>query len=318
LAVFPLALVALGACNDGQENIVGPSQPFRVKNGQFFAGALPGVPSDEAPDLKPSVTAPLIGNQVVTQGQGNKAISGRASADAKAVGLALDGVGGGYWLVPTGAESVEDSGSGEKEVSWSASADFDLRIPPGLYRLTAVAFDGAQNPGAQASRQICVASAIPDNLQSCDPKATPPEAVIALSWDSNVDLDLQVMTPSGVLVTPKQPNTVPPNADDGTDYGAAGLVDRDSNANCVIDGVRRESLVFQKDAPRGGYVVYANLFDACKQPLVRYQLSVYRAAGDADGVKHLELIEQQSGELLDSQVDTGKGTGFFVAEISFE
>ena len=53
----------------------------------------------------------------------------------------------------------------------------------------------------------------------------PPAAVLSLSWDAPVDLDLQVVTPSGVVISPKKPAT----GAGGTTKGD-GALDRDSDA----------------------------------------------------------------------------------------
>jgi hypothetical protein len=239
-----LALAGLGAlgCGNSQQATIGPSQPFRVRGAQFISGAFPGEPppdagSTAAEDGQPLVTAADLNSSVAIQGQGGKAVSGRATASSHAVGIALDELGGGYWVVPT---RLLDLVTGD--VTWSATLDFDRSIAPGLHPLRFVAFDENGNPGAQIAVKFCITGLVPDNLSACEPSIAPPAAVISLSWDTNVDLDLQVVTPEGVVVTPKHPSTVPPMGDAGADAaapsGALGTIDRDSNANCAVDGVR--------------------------------------------------------------------------------
>jgi hypothetical protein len=310
-----LVSCAFFGCNQGQENVIGPSEPFRVRNAQFIAGLLPGeAPSAEPPDeTKPYVTAVELSNQVVIQGQGNKSISGRANEFTSSVGLALEGVGTGYWILPTRSQDPIT-----QELTWSGVADFDLGIEPGLHPLLSVGLDSDGNPGRQRGTKLCVASAIPDNFNSCDPKLAPPVATIGLSWDTNADLDLEVHTPDGLIVTPKHPSTVP-LGDAGTGAApAAGLIDRDSNASCVIDGVRRENLSWQTESPAGLYGIYANLFDGCKQPAVRFTVSIYTAVPNEAGGMSQYLWFQKSGELLDSQVNPGLGGGLFVTEFEFQ
>jgi hypothetical protein len=317
-----LALAGLGAlgCGNSQQATIGPSQPFRVRGAQFISGAFPGEPppdagSTAAEDGQPLVTAADLNSSVAIQGQGGKAVSGRATASSHAVGIALDELGGGYWVVPT---RLLDLVTGD--VTWSATLDFDRSIAPGLHPLRFVAFDENGNPGAQIAVKFCITGLVPDNLSACEPSIAPPAAVISLSWDTNVDLDLQVVTPEGVVVTPKHPSTVPPMGDAGADAaapsGALGTIDRDSNANCAVDGVRTENLVFQKEAPEGLYQIYASLFDSCKQPNVHFSVAVY-GAEPVDGGKQLKLYYQRGGELLDLQVNPTADRGLFVTEFSF-
>ncbi|HET9934526.1 MAG TPA: hypothetical protein VFQ35_27670 [Polyangiaceae bacterium] len=320
---LPFAFAVLGAlvgCSQGQNSVIGPSEPFRMRGNsvQFIRGNLPGtVPTPgetpEASDL-PSIAAVDLNSLIVTQG-GSKSISGRASANATSIGIAMEGVGAGYWVVPTRSQ---DPITGE--LTWGVAsanqsglvADFDLGIESGVRPLHLVAFDETGRAGIQFIQKLCVRSAVPDNLNSCEPSVTPPEAVFSLSWDVNADLDLQVLTPDGLLVTPKRGSTIDPDADAGSAPGPLGTIDHDSNANCVSDGVRRESLVFQTESPSPGYLFFANLHDACKQPVVRFNMQVWSATTDEDGGKRLELKFQRGGELLDSQVNPGSGRGLFV------
>jgi hypothetical protein len=97
----------------------------------------------------------------------------------------------------------------------------------------------------------------------------------------------------------------------------AGQLDRDSNSGCVIDGIRHENLVWNKGRPTGRYGIYVNLFDACKQGSVRFEVSVYGAVPDGDGGSHLERFYDQTGELLDIQANGGSALGLFVTEFVF-
>jgi hypothetical protein len=316
--VVGLAALLLAGCSQGQNSVVGPSEPFRMRgnNVQFHSGKLPGTPpvsgATPEPSDTPSITAVDLNSLIVTQG-GSKNISGRASSNAVSVGIALEDTGSGYWVVPTRSQ---DPITGE--LTWGSAAagysalvgDFDLGVKTGIRPLHLVAFDENERPGMQFVQKLCVRSGVPDNLNSCEPSVPPPEAVFTLSWDTNADLDLQVLTPEGLLVTPKHGTTV--EADAGAEASVLGTIDRDSNANCVIDGARRESLVFQSEAPPRGYQFFANLSDGCKQPVVRFNMQVYVADADADGGKSLKLVFERGGELLDFQVNPGSSRGLFV------
>jgi uncharacterized protein YfaP (DUF2135 family) len=160
---------------------------------------------------------------------------------------------------------------------------------------------------------------IPDNGSSCDPTKAPPALVVSLGWDARVDLDLRVVTPSRKVVDSKHPPTADDGEDGKLDRNAPGVgsIDYDSFASCVPDGRRRESLVFQETPPPGTYLVYANLFDACAQPGVAFEVSVHRAvAGDAPDTLRLEQASHQAGQLQAAHANGGGALGSFVTSFT--
>jgi hypothetical protein len=249
-------------------------------------------------------------NLEVRQGQGAKVISGRAERDASSVAIALAGVGTGYWVVPTG---VLDAATGE--LTWSVSADFDVTIRPGQYTVRVVAIDEAGKAGEQLSQSLCILGRVPDNGRACDDQAQPPRAVISLQWDTNVDLDLQVVAPDGSVLDAKHPTG------SGAAAFASATLDRDSNAACAVDGIRTENVVWNDEWPEGRYHVFANLFDACGEASVRFSVSVYSAESSADDDVAADMLARRlrrSGELLDMAVDPRAARGLFVTDVAFE
>jgi hypothetical protein len=233
-----------------------------------------------------------------------------------AIGLSLDDVGTGYWVVPVGPPEMLPDGT--IRLTWTASVDFGRDIPTGKRLLRAVAVDKKGRAGRQAASTMCIKGFVNDNLQSCSATRHPPEAVVTLNWDVNSDLDLQVVDPQGLVYEPKRVSTKP--ADGGAPVQLPATFDRDSNAACVIDGFRVENLSWTPDepGPKGRYRIYANLFDACKQPAVRFAVSVYQAEGGEDGgVKHLEQKFVAKGELIDIQANGGAQPGLFLTEFVF-
>ncbi len=75
----------------------------------------------------------------------------------------------------------------------------------------------------------------------------------ALNWDTETDVDLHVIDPSGEAIFWGNP------------IGASGgTLDLDSNAGCAIDGVQNENAIWAADeAPSGSYRVGVNLWSAC-------------------------------------------------------
>ncbi|HEX2730082.1 MAG TPA: hypothetical protein VHM70_00700 [Polyangiaceae bacterium] len=297
------------SCGDGQVAAFGPSEAFRVRNAQFIEGDFPGTaPRKEPKKGEPTVTALELKNRVVYQGQGGKSLSGRVSTDSRSVGIALEDVGSGYWVIPAGNPDPTTN-----ELTWSVTADFDLRLESGMTNLWVVAIDEDGHAGARLEQQLCIASRVPDNLNSCVPTQAPPQAVISLDWSVNADLDLQVVAPNGKIISPKHPTT---NDPDEPGKVADGKIDRDSNAGCVIDGQRHENLIWNADMPRGRYKIYVNLFDSCRQSAVPFDVSVYTQKATKDGAKLVQKLERY-GELVEAQVNTENELGSFVAEYRF-
>lgn len=320
ITAFATLLVAATGCDRSTQ--IGTAEAFRVRDAQFIRGELPGdapkdMPVAVAPDAgdsndPPRITALETFNLDVLQGQGAKAFRGRASDSASAVAISLEGVSTGYWVLPVGAP---DPVTGE--LTWEASTDFDISIDPGRHALRVVAIDERERAGTQLELKVCVRGRVADNGSACSATRKPPRAVIALSWDVNADLDLQVVAPGGTVLEAKRPTRV--GGDDaGVDAAAVPVFDRDSNAGCVVDGIRTENLIWTDELPEGRFALYANLFDACKQPAARFRVAVYtadEASGDAGEV--LKERFARSGEILDLAVNPTSNRGLFVGEYRF-
>ncbi|AKV01430.1 hypothetical protein AKJ09_08093 [Labilithrix luteola] len=276
---------SFAAC-DGSDARVGVDEPMHVKSAQFIEGALPGTqPGTPGPDdLK--VTSISSNNRVVLPGQAGKKFEGRASQRATGIGVRFADVGTGYWVFPLGAPDPQFPG----ELSWGADVDFSTIVTqtPGFHPLRVVAIDANGVAGEQDEVSLCVASAIPDNLNSCDPKIAPPDVVVSLVWDAPMDVDLRVTLPGGRTVDPKHPLT-DPTADGGAANPDIGVVDRDSLASCVEDGRRRENLVWQK-RPQGTIDLYAQLFSACGRQATSFSYVIYEAEGE---VPNRKLVEKK-------------------------
>jgi hypothetical protein len=315
-AALPVAaLAALSACNGQSSSNAGVTEPIVVHDAQLISGSLPGpAPLGDdaggAPPMQPALTNVQSTNALVLPGQAGKQFQGRAVDSAFSIGMRLADIGTGYWVVPIGPPDPQYSG----ELSWQASIDFNANIPPGKHPLRFVAIDGNGNAGQESELVICAESRVPDNLSSCDPTIAPPDAVISLVWDQDVDLDLQVIGPDGTLVTPKHPATMTDDA--GAPAPGAGVIDRDSLASCVPDGRRQEDLVWQK-RPSGAWDIYANLFSACGKPATRFTVIVYESDGD---VPNRTLTERyrRSGVLTDISANGDSQIGLFVVEYPFD
>jgi hypothetical protein len=162
---------------------------------------------------------------------------------------------------------------------------------------------------------LCVKPVVPDNGNACDPTVAPPNLVIELSWDAPVDLDLRVITPSGKVVDSKHPTTAEEDEDGKVDPTAegVGVVDHDGFAHCQAVGRSNENLVFQTNPVPGTYLVYANLYDACGQADVHFDVSLHVAGpGDEEGTFTQKQTFHQAGQLQAVHANGGAKLGMFL------
>jgi hypothetical protein len=308
-----LMIPVVAACS-GEPVSAGVEEPIQVTGAQFREGRLPGTLSDGSEaeaSVKPSVTSVELANRIAPQGYAGKAIRGRTSTDAVSVAMRLADAGSGYWIFNVGAPDPAFEG----EYEWAAAFDIAPHAKPGLHDLLIAAIDPQGNAGTQSVVSLCITSEVPDNLNACDPTIAPPHTVVSLSWDAPVDLDLRVLTPSGKLVDAKRPTTAGVADGGAAAASAAGQFDRDSNAGCVVDGLHRENLVFQRGPEPGTYYVYASLYDACHQAAVRFNWSLHQAIpGVEPDTARLEQVYERGGVLLAPDAHGGSKVGFYAGK----
>lgn len=309
-----LCCVVVAGC--GEEPLLsGQNEPVRIREGVFHEGELP---------VDDDAETPLVTNvggisSIVTAGQASREFNGLASTDGYAVAVSLPGVSAGYWVVPLGAPDVTQA----NQLAFRATADFGPDVPFGLQTLTFVAIGSEENPGPRYDTIVCVLpAAANNNLAACDPATMPQSVVLSLTWDTNVDLDLVVVAPNGKVVSAKHPSTalleegavsIPSEVlNDPT----TGQVTRDSNGNCHIDGIRRESLVFSGAPPAGNYKVYVGLNRACGQSYVNFKAELLRRVDAEDGTFPVERSPVGAGELLAIQADGGATLGTYLTTLT--
>lgn len=326
-AVLPTAALALAlvtpACGEAPLT-AGADQPLRVESGQFHEGALPGLPplgNDQinagvAP-LTPNVTSLDITGLSIIAGESEKTIRGRTSTDASAVALRFAESGSGYWVVPVGGPDPVNGG----EYTFSLLANVSRDTRPGYHSLLFAGIGEDGRAGNQGIFRLCVGSPVPDNLNACEPTRAPPALVISLSWDTDVDLDLQLLTPDGKLVDAKHPTTDLATTDHKPDPEApgVGVLDRDSNAGCQLDSLRRENLVFATQPAPGRYRVHASLFQACGETSAHFTVSLHSQASGTEPDTFVQVVSaEKRGVLLAAQADGGSKLGLFVTEFVVE
>jgi hypothetical protein len=307
-----LLLLLIGC--DPTSYVSGAGEPLRVTDAaaSFHEGRLPVDDARETPAI---VYATGVGS-LLTLGQGNVPYNGLATTDAFSVGLALDGVGSGHWVVPVDGPDVTQEG----QLLFDFALEVTPDVPYGLQSLDFVAIDGRGEGGPRYRTTLCLLPEVAaGSFWACDPAVTPQSAVIWLTWDTEVDLDLVVVTPDGKVVQSKTPSTAiatgPIEATVVADP-STGTLTRDSNADCDIDGIHLESLVFPGEPPPGEYQVFARLHQACGQPAVHWRAEVLRRVEGEGGTQDVETTPVAVGTLLSSQFSRDGALGTFVGTVT--
>jgi hypothetical protein len=286
LACCLLPVLALCGCSSESAGS-GLGEPLRVNNGQFFPGAFPAAHEGGA-----EISLLSVRSTEFLPGTPSKQVTGDASSESQSIAIAMEGLGSGYWIVPVGAPDPQTPG----QFLWNANCDFSRDLPAGFHNLLAAASDANGNFGPASSQKLNIKSLIPTG-----------HVVASLTWGVDADLDIHLTSPSGKELYPKKPNTIGSD-DNGMALSGSGLLDRDSLASCVPDGVRTENVVFA-DAPEPGlYTVRVDMFSACKQPAATFKFNLY-----VDGQSVLE----KTGRMLDIDSDAGGAfSGLFVTEFT--
>lgn len=266
--VLPLAALAAGCTGDASAE-TGVTAYLRVAKAQF----VPGTLAVDANGSEPAVRQVALATDTFRPGQVNVPVTGSVEKGS----TVLIGLGGdsGYWIVPTGLVDAQLPDN----YDFSAQLSFSPLTPVGKFPLIfrGVAPDGTVGP-AQAF-----------NL-SFETPAPAGALVITLQWDTESDLDLHALVPNpsdpttpieiwwkaavGVPVRkPGDPAITPDQV------AAAGTLDFDSNAACVIDGRRQENVIFATAPPPGDYAVRVDASSLCGQPDAQWQVTAALADG---------------------------------------
>jgi hypothetical protein len=307
--ISTLVLCAASACG-GERLTEGLNEPLRVAGAQFVEGELPGSPPLSTDQVKagkkrkqPYSTTPDIAGRLLEPRSSDLALSGRTSTDGYAVALKLRDLGTGYWLLPIGAPDPINN----NELSWNARIDF-LGLEPGLRYLRIAALDEHGESGTQTSLELCVRSAVPDNLNACDSSIDPPRLVVSLAWETASDLDLAVVTPTGTVIDYAHVNNA-------KESDVPAQFTGDSGSGCIPSGSRRENVFWQDKPQRGTYLVYANLQDACNAAATPFVVSIHESKRSGDDFDQVETYRAAS-ELLAVQANGGSALGLFVTEFT--
>jgi len=264
LLLIAAAAAGCGGATPGS----GATAWLRASGGQLVAGEL----AAESGVSGPTVDGISSRNTLVFPGAQGRTLGGSISGTATGVLIGLSG-DSAHWILPAGVEDTQTAG----DFTFGTQLSFSPEIPLGDRPLVLRAVD--------ASGQVGPAQVLPLKVQPLVPAGT---LVVTLAWDSESDLDLHVTVPNPdgapFDVWSKAPLALQPPADaplTPDQVKAAGLLDFDSNSQCLIDGRRQENLVFAQPPPAGTYEVRVDAFSMCGQPTARWQ-ALAVTDGDVD------------------------------------
>jgi hypothetical protein len=250
---FVVGAVVLLGCSDGATSDPGSGALLQVAGAQFVAGSMP------ASTAGPEVASIQLLTNTIWPGCSNKPIRGALGPSATAATLALSG-DEGYWIVPAGVPDV----SAPTLPTFRATASFSTSLTPGAYSLQVRAVDGAGNFGPPSAQTLTALAQPPS-------RTVQGELVITLTWDTEADVDLHVVDPLGNEVFHGAPSSCNAYAPGGSTPGeSCGILDVDSNANCAIDGLRQEDVIWAAAPPAGHYLVRVDTTSLCGQVSARW------------------------------------------------
>ena len=258
---------------------------LRLSGAQFVRGEL--IPQSDAP--APLVTSINLPTTKVAPGVQNLPLSGDvANGSSVLVGLAGDT---GHWIVPATFADFQMPGEFLFQTKMSLSPD----VPAGKQTLVVRGVDSQGTAGPAQKLDLDVSPAVPTGA-----------LVISLAWDTEADLDLHVLAPNvndpttPIEIWSKTPVGLPTHAlgtpplagaDLAAALAAAGKLDFDSNAGCVIDGRRQENVVFAEGPPPGDYTVRVDAFSLCGQLAAQWQVTAALGDGTPAGAARWEATD---------------------------
>jgi hypothetical protein len=294
IVVVAAHVLASGAGCGGLAGDVGLRADLRVAGAQFVPGDLDAA----SPAGGPPVISVFNSLTAVQPGERDKPLTGALGTTASAVALSLRG-DRGYWIVVAGPPALD----APDLPTFQATLSFSFDLPIGGLTLVARAVDAAGRFGD--------ATVVP--LHSAP--APPPDGVlvVSLDWDTEADLDLHLIVPGGVEVWAHNINSfegpLPGAVVDAAAWMEGGILDFDSNAGCVIDGRRRENIVWQATPPPGTYVVRVDTASLCGAPAARWNVRVLAAGAS---------IAAAQGISLPGDPRFSKGAGSGVRALTFD
>jgi hypothetical protein len=269
-----VAIILLGvgaaSCSNGATSQTGTNAYMQMPGAQFMSGPMPAGSSSG-----PGVAQLSLVNNEIWPGFADDPIGGDLDPMSTAAAVGLQG-DVGYWIRVAGVPNYTTP----SDPTFTGTMAFSLGIVVGTYTLVVHAVDNAGNFGPP-SKAILTAELSPTN---------PPakgDLVVTLTWDTESNLALHVVDPNGTEIYPNSPSSEPPFPFNQNDSGSYGFIDYNSNANCVIDGLRREDAIWPDTPPSGPYTVRVDTPSLCGQAMADWEVRVFlygREIGNASGI----------------------------------
>ena len=230
------ALCAGFACGGGSRSSGTRDQVTGVQ-GPDGAAATYHAGALPAPKGDVIVTVPSTTNAI---NGGSTMITVEAESTIVKIYVAIQGEDG-YWevTVPAG----------------SSVADVLLTLAQQLPSELVIVFEVADSNGNVS---------VPVSVVTTIIKVATGDVAVSVSWNVENDIDLHVVDPNGFEVY---------YTDDVSPEG--GMLDLDSNAACVIDGIKNEHIVWPDGmAPAGTYTVRVDNYDNCTSTAANYVVTI--------------------------------------------
>jgi hypothetical protein len=242
------------ACTDGTSADHGFDANLNVSGGTFFRGDLP------ISGKGPSVISLYLTRLAFAAGYVGKSFSGVLEENSVAAAIALEG-DVGYFSVDAKPPGAENPTAPIFETALSFSRD----VAMGEHRLLVWAIDAQGQLGSMATTSFTLLeSEVPDS-----------DLAIRLTWDTNADLDLSVEIPNGIVISSANPSSAVTAPGQAPEINQTGLLDRDSNKDCDIDGIRQENVAFVHGCASGHYRVYVSVPSLCGETAVHYRVEAF-------------------------------------------
>jgi hypothetical protein len=288
--VAAVAVVSLLAGCSAATNDPAFDALMRLPTAQFYRGAPPAVTDG------PEVTQLSPSPNIIRRGPNGNVIG---SVPRQTVAVAVYLVGDvGYWIVTPGQLDPTQL----DQLSFSAPASFAQNLPAGAYTLRAQAADARGHYGPPS-----------DFALKTEDVMTTDTLLVSLAWDAEADLDLHLVTPDGTEVWANKINSLPPpvpgQPGDPNGWKSGGILDYDSNGNCVIDGRRIENIYWTVQPPSGHYIARVDTYSMCGEVQANWKLSA--TLGDQN-------LGIASGWSRDSDAALPHGAGAGVKALEFD
>jgi hypothetical protein len=284
-------LLLLLAC-EGASSDPGLRALLRIEGAQFEPGKMP------KPDKGPEVRSVHLPHNELLVGTQRERMTGTLAPEANAVAIAREG-DAGYWIVTAGLPRVEEPDL----PTFSVILELSRETPAKPFAIILSALDSGGRFGPRQRLQL---SATDASVQG--------ELVVMLRWDTDADLDLHLTDPSGTEIWARNINSYNPPSPgqppaDANAWQAGGILDFDSNAQCVIDGRCEENVYWEDAPPSGHYRVKVATASLCGQTYAHWTVEAQLRGKTIASASGISVAS-------DTREPSGSGSGVLALEFS--